>query len=268
MEGSVYTEENEESKLSQLPQISGPANKIAETYKAFENPIRKFLTDYSEALKDKEHINYLLINNAIDFAIEQSEKDDYFKIQTENKTIQLVFCALANIELDQNRRDYLCRIWIGGIRKYLKRESFVSDNNLVGALWMQLRMDISIQVKNEIKKLILDILTFQENNGIILELSKTIKRILCYEGCRDIARPFFNTILMLAKDEMNHQKYNAAYLEKEKNGFFMCLICIVYYGMLIGFSEKSLCLLIIAKRMKSFADIYTRKNLLKLPISI
>ncbi len=219
MEGSVYTEENEESKLSQLPQISGPAKKIAETYKAFENPIRKFLTDYSEALKDKEHINYLLINNAIDFAIEQSEKDEYFKIQTENKSIQLVFCALACPDLSQNRRDYLCRIWINGIRKYLKRESFVSDNLFVGALWAQLRMDISTPVRNEIKKLMLDILTHQENNGIILELSKTIKRILSYEGCRDISKPFFNTILMLAKDEMNHQKYNAAYWEKEKDGF-------------------------------------------------
>lgn len=219
MDGCIFTEENEMAKSLQSSQISGPAKKVVETYKEYETPIRKFFTDYSEALKDKEHINYLLINKTIDFAIKQSEKDDYFKIQTENKTIQLVFCALANPDVSQNRRDYLCRIWINGIRKYLKRESFVSDNQFVGVLWAQLRMDISTQVKNEIKKLMLDILTCQDNNGIILELAKTIKRILSYEGCRDISRPFFNTILMLAKDEMSHQKYNAAYLEKERNGF-------------------------------------------------
>lgn len=241
MEGRVYTEENEESKSSQLPQISGPAKKVAETYKESEVPIRKFLTDYLEALKDKEHINYLLINSTIDFAIEQSDKDDYFKIKTENQTIQLVFCALADPDLCQNRRDYLCRIWINGIRKYLKRESFVSDNQLIGALWAQLRMGASTQVKNEIKKLMLDILTFQENNGIILELSKTIKRILCYEGCRDIARPFFNTILMLAKDEMNHQKYNAEYLKKEKGDFVYSpnMHRLLWYADRI-FREKSL----------------------------
>lgn len=219
MEGCAYTEEKSDVVKESKHQINGAAKKLVEQYKEYDVPIRKFLTNYTEAIKDKDNVNYQLINETIDYAIEQSKKDAYFKLQTENKTIQLVFCALANIELDQNRRDYLCRIWIGGIRKYLKRESFVSDNNLVGALWVQLRMDISIQVKNEIKKLILDILTFQENNGIILELSKTIKRILCYEGCRDIARPFFNTILMLAKDEMNHQKYNAAYLKNEKDGF-------------------------------------------------
>lgn len=219
MDGCVFSEENEMAKSLQSSQISGPAKKVVETYKEYETPIRKFFTDYSEALKDKEHINYLLINKTIDFAIKQSEKDDYFKIQTENKTIQLVFCALANPDVSQNRRDYLCRIWINGIRKYLKRGSFVSDNQFVGALWAQLRMDISTHVKNEIKKLMLDILTCQDNNGIILELAKTIKRILSYEGCRDISRPFFNTILMLAKDEMSHQKYNAAYLEKERNGF-------------------------------------------------
>lgn len=219
MDGCVFTEENEMAKSLQSSQISGPAKKVVETYKEYETPIRKFFTDYSDALKDKEHINYLLINKTIDFAIKQSEKDDYFKIQTENKTIQLVFCALANPDVSQNRRDYLCRIWINGIRKYLKRGSFVSDNQFVGALWAQLRMDISTQVKNEIKKLMLDILICQDNNGIILELAKTIKRILSYEGCRDISRPFFNTILMLAKDEMSHQKYNAAFLEKERNGF-------------------------------------------------
>lgn len=213
MEGCVYTKENEELKSSQ---INGPAKKVVKMYKENEAPIRKFFKDYTEALKN---INYLLINKTIDFAIEWSEKDDYFKLLTENKTIQLICYSLASLELGQNRRDYLCRIWIGGIRKYLKRESFVSDNWLVGGLWAQLRMDVSVQVKNEIKKLMLDILTFKENNGIIDELSKTIKRILSYEGCRDISKPFFNTILMLAKDEMNHQKYNAAYLEKEKDGF-------------------------------------------------
>lgn len=219
MEGGVYSEKNYDDVVDQKPRINGAAKKLVEQAKENEAPIRKFFTNYAEALKDKGNVNYQLINETIDFAIEQSKTDDYFKLQTENKTIHLVFCALANPKLKQERRDYLCRIWIDGIRKYLNRESFVSDNNLVGVLWAQLRMNVSVQVKNEIKKLMLDILTFQGNNGIILELSKTIKRILSYEGCRDIARPFFNTILMLAKDEMNHQKYNAAYLEKERNGF-------------------------------------------------
>lgn len=219
MEGCAYTEEKSDVVTGSKHQIKGAAKKLVEQYKECDGPIRKFLTNYTEAIKDKDNINNQLINATIDYAIEQSKKDAYFKLQTENKTIQLIFCALADIKLNQNRRDYLCRIWINGIRKYLKRESFVSDNQFVGALWAQLRMDISTQVKNEIKKLMLDILTCQDNNGIILELAKTIKRILSYEGCRDISRPFFNTILMLAKDEMSHQKYNAAYLEKERNGF-------------------------------------------------
>lgn len=216
MEGRVYTEGNGESKSSQ---INGPAKKVVEMYEEREAPIRKFRADYAEALKDKDHIDYLLINKTINLAIEQSEKDIYFKLKTENETIQLVFFALTDPELKQKRRDCLCRIWINGIQRCLKKESFVSDNQLIGVLWAQLRMNISISVKNEIKKLMLDILTYQENDGNISELSKTIKRILSYGGCRDISKIFFNTILMLAKDEMNHQKYNAAYLEKEKDGF-------------------------------------------------
>ena len=89
---------------------------------------------------------------------------------------------------------------------------------MVYILWMQLQNDISIQSKNRIKKLLLDCLLYRGQNGLISKIASQAKLYL--QNNKSLAKVVFNTIIMLAEDEMQHQVYNANYVKnsgKEPN---------------------------------------------------
>ena len=67
------------------------------------------------------------------------------------------------------------------------------------------------QQKNKIKKIILDCLMYKGQHGIIREMSKYVKKYLANHEA--LAQSVFNTIIILSKDQMEHQKYNANYLK-------------------------------------------------------
>ncbi len=56
---------------------------------------------------------------------------------------------------------------------------------------------------------------YKGNNGLISEIAHQAKDFLSTN--EKVARSILNTIIMLAKDEMDHQKYNADYLENSPN---------------------------------------------------
>lgn len=69
--------------------------------------------------------------------------------------------------------------------------------------------------QNNLKLLILDLLLYKGPNGLIAEIAHQAKDFL--SDNEKLARSMLNTIMMLAKDEMDHQKYNADYLENHLN---------------------------------------------------
>ena len=130
----------------------------------------------------------------------------------------LIAIALSDKEMRVSRREYLCDIWINGINEYFNNGTFVADNSMVYILWMQLQNDISVQSKNRIKKLILDCLLYRGQNGLVSKIASQAKLYL--QNDKILAKAVFNTIIMLAEDEMQHQVYNANYVKnsgKEPN---------------------------------------------------
>lgn len=162
--------------------------------------------------------DYKALNEVLDLIIETVKKDEINRINYENVMEQFIAISLSDKEMSGTRREYLCDIWINGINEYFNNGTFVADNSMVYILWMQLQNDISIQSKNRIKKLLLDCLLYRGQNGLISKIASQAKLYL--QNNKSLAKVVFNTIIMLAEDEMQHQVYNANYVKnsgKEPN---------------------------------------------------
>ena len=88
-------------------------------------------------------------------------------------------------------------------------------------LLSQLENDVAIKIKNKIKKIMLNCLTYRGQHGVIAEMAKYVKRYLANH--ETLAQAVFNTIIKLSEDQMEHQKYNANYLKvsrKDKEFIF------------------------------------------------
>lgn len=195
-------------------QITGEAKKIVERNEETKvNILTKQINDFVNehggiVADDKPH--YEKLDELIDIIVGAITEDDGVRIQYENMMVQLIAIDLSNKEMSITRRDQLVNIWLDGINQYFNNGSFVTDNKFIPVLFGQLQENCSSCVKNRIKKLMLDSLLERENNGLISQISHYAKLFIQNEN--SLASAMFNTILMLAKDEMKHQQYNANYL--------------------------------------------------------
>lgn len=202
------------------PNITGEAKKIVERNEETKvNNLIKQINDFVNEqggimTDDKPH--YEKLDELIDIILNAISQDEGVRIQYENMMVQLIAIDLSNKEMSIARRDKLVNIWLDGVNQYFNNGSFVTDNKFIPVLFDQLKENCSTQVKNRIKKLMLDSLLERENNGLISQISNYTKIFIQKEN--KLASAMFNTILMLAKDEMNHQIYNANYLyESDRN---------------------------------------------------
>lgn len=197
------------------PQITGEAKRIVERNE--ENRVNILAKQIEELVTAEASIvredkpNYEKLDEVIDVILDAIAQDEGVRIQYENVMIQLIAIALSNKEMNITRRDKLVNIWLDGVNQYFNHGSFVTDDKFIFVLFEQLKENCSITVKNRIKKIMLDSLLERENNGLVSKIASQAKLYLQKEVI--LAKAMFNTILMLAKDEMNHQVYNANYLK-------------------------------------------------------
>lgn len=200
-----------------IPQITGEAKTIAEdtdidlSYQsiinnAIEDLNRKAL-EKSLEIKDIVSLIEIIIVNA---------KDDLQKTVYEKIKIDLISLAISSPELDKSTRSKYCQIWIEGIESYFSYGSFIFDNKLVYTLLKQIESEIEENVKKRIEKLIIDCILYNQQHGVIYEISTYAKLYL--KTNKNLSQAVFNTIVKLAQDEINHQKYNWNYLKPVKNG--------------------------------------------------
>lgn len=195
------------------PQISGEAEKIVLREKELNKPNEKLNTVIKKCNDSivSGQVNLILILETIEMLLNlMSEKDRAF--QYEKFLIDLIAIAINQQELEKEKREKFCIIWINGIKKLFSNESFLAETKFTPILLNQLENNIAIEIKNKIKKIILDCLIYKGQHGIIREMSKYVKKYLANHEA--LAQSVFNTIIILSKDEMEHQKYNANYLKK------------------------------------------------------
>lgn len=197
------------------PQISGEAEKIVLRQEEFNKPKQRL----NVAIK-KCHDN--MVSGQIDLpstldaikVILELMKDTDMAFQYENLLILLIASAINHQELENEKREKFCTIWINGIEKLFSNGSFLADTALMPVLLNQLENDVAIGIKNKIKKIVLDCLMYKGQHGVIDEMAKYVKRYLANH--ETLAQAVFNTIIKLSEDQMEHQKYNANYLKVSK----------------------------------------------------
>lgn len=200
------------------PSVTGAAKKIVEQYEESKKTssigkIEEALQTYERPLTNPDgKPDYRAVNSALDIIINGIKEDELTRITYENTLIQLIAIALTDKGIEPVRRDQLCSIWVEGINRYFRNDSLSADNKLLPALFHQLDTGISVTVRNTIKKLMLDALLYSGMNGIIDQISLCASNYL--NGQKALAKAFYNTIMLLAEDEMDHQRYNAEYIRE------------------------------------------------------
>lgn len=197
------------------PQISGEAEKIVLRQEEFNKPKQRL----NAAIKK---CNDNMVSGQIDLpstldaikVILELMKDTDMAFQYENLLILLIASAINHQELENEKREKFCTIWINGIEKLFSNGNFLADIALMPVLLNQLENDVAIGIKNKIKKIVLDCLMYKGQHGVIDEMAKYVKRYLANH--ETLAQAVFNTIIKLSEDQMEHQKYNANYLRVSK----------------------------------------------------
>lgn len=197
------------------PQISGKAEKIVLRQEEFNKPKQRL----NAAIKK---CNDNMVSGQIDLpstldaikVILELMKDTDMAFQYENLLILLIASAINHQELENEKREKFCTIWINGIEKLFSNGNFLADIALMPVLLNQLENDVAIGIKNKIKKIVLDCLMYKGQHGVIDEMAKYVKRYLANH--ETLAQAVFNTIIKLSEDQMEHQKYNANYLKVSK----------------------------------------------------
>lgn len=199
------------------PQIKGEAQKIVKDNEDANEPIlnmnetlNRLINDINEKKADAGQIV-----SVINTLCEKMKGDYRIEMQFESVLVTLIASALIMPDVKYEQRNKLVKEWIERIKKVFLNQSYVAEVNMVIALWEQLNQDINNDLKQQILLMILKSIINDDNSGLISQMAELSKYFLSqnkrYAGC------IFNTIIMLAKDEMNHQKFNAAFIKENRN---------------------------------------------------
>ena len=140
------------------------------------------------------------------------------RLSIEKYIIVFIIYALNKLNLSIEQRSELCDIWIDGIDKMFDGDSLDFPHPTIKILFEQLEMDINSETQNQIKLLLLRLITECGQNGILLDLARYAKEYL-YSN-KIIARCVFNTILVLSTEENfenNFKDITLTYLFNEES---------------------------------------------------
>lgn len=111
-----------------------------------------------------------------------------------------MICIVINDESSSSeRKNELCTIWLDKLFGAFEHHYPAINENLVLILCQQLKKDISVNVKNKIKKFILACLTDKTNNGIIRKYTQVVMVLL--NDDEELAEHYLITILKLSEKD-------------------------------------------------------------------
>ena len=202
-----------DNTIALVPTITGEAEKLTienEKLRQPENTMALLINDCSKKISNNEFTLKDCIK-MIELLLETRKKRIMPEVY-DNVLIGFLIRALNDKALDDNTRARFCQIWISGIRTYFSNGSFIFEYSYSWVLFTQIESHVCDETKNQIKQLIIDLIMYKGQHGVVAEIARYAKRYLATNN--QLARAVFNTILKLAEDEMNHQKFNAEYIKK------------------------------------------------------
>lgn len=172
--------------------------------------LNRLINDINEKKADAGQIV-----SVINTLCEKMKGDYRIEMQFESVLVTLIASALIMPDVTDEQRNKLVEEWIKRIKKIFLNQSYVAEVNMVIALWEQLNQDINNNLKQQILLIILESIINDDNSGLISQMAELSKCFLTQN--KRYASCIFNTIIMLAEDEMNHQKFNVTFIKENRN---------------------------------------------------
>lgn len=199
------------------PQIKGEAQKIVMNTKNANEPIsnvneilNNLINDINEKKADADQI-ISVINTLC-----KKMKEDYnIEMQFESVFITLIASTLVMLDVTNEQRNILVEEWINHVKKIFLHQSYFAKFNMTIALWKQLNENINSNLKQQILLMMLESITNNKDSGLISQMEEVTECFLIQN--KKYAYNIFNTIVMLAEDEMEHQKFNAAFIKENRS---------------------------------------------------
>lgn len=203
-----------ENAYLSISEIEGEAKKIVEDnqkskYNLERAEFQQIVSECNELISEGriKPDDYYHIVDRLKKLIKQSDISGQFQ-----KTLVLIMAsALEKEEISSSKRSDFCKIWMEGIEGLFNNGTFAFDVPAALVLFKQVESDISSATMKRLKRLMLNILLYRGQQGIISKLANVLKEYLATN--ERIAKCFFITITEIAKDEMNQYVYNAEHLK-------------------------------------------------------
>ncbi|MDF2503317.1 MAG: hypothetical protein K0R06_808, partial [Clostridium sp.] len=205
----------DDSTIALIPTVTGEAEKLTienEKQRQPEDTMALLISECSEkisnnefALKDCLEMIELLL---------ETMKNCIVPEVYNSVLIGLIIRALNDTTLDRDTRERFCQIWISGIRTYFSNGSFIFEYSYSWVLFTQIESNVCDETKNQIKQVIIDLIMYKGQHGVVTEIARYAKRYLASN--EQLARAVFNTIFKLAENEMEHQKFDFKYMKKHR----------------------------------------------------
>lgn len=198
-----------------IPQITGEAEKLVIEQNKSNSEFNN-INNKVENLKNNINSGNTNFNEIDDCIIEilKMKNDLSYYILYQN-VILFISYAFSKMNITSEKRDEYCNIWLNLIND--DQKIIISDECIAKfpLLFSQINENITSTTKNKIKLFIIEKLLLE---GYFVQYN--LKYINCIKkylkNNKNLANLMVSTILMLAKDEMNHQIFNYKYLKKEK----------------------------------------------------
>ena len=210
---SAKIERIDDNTVALKPVITGEAEKVVQNNnKVIENRIKinRTIKDFFNKSDPTSYSSDYIMEKLCEVLELCGQVEAHFIY--DEYIVAMMACVLNKKELDSDSRTEVCNCWLDGIEKILNNGSFNFDYNMLFVLFRQINNELNQETKNRIKRLLLILVMYNSTHGIILQLKRIAKAYLKTD--EKMAPLVFNTILMLAKDEMDHQVYNYNYLLK------------------------------------------------------
>lgn len=193
-------EQIDDKYVSISPRITGEAKKTVDDNIQKNKPKEIIEIALQEFYENFDIKNYQLneVLKCIDIYYENIKNID-LRFQYDRHIVLLFAYALNKPELEKNLRDKFCNELVDGVEIILENGNFQFDYPLLVVLFRQIDENASVNTKIRIKKLILSIVTDNQNNGLISKLNEVTKLYL--KENLELSKAVFNTIIMLAKDK-------------------------------------------------------------------
>lgn len=208
----------DKNRISIEANITGEAKKVVERNEKniINRELMLRLKQCNEELKEEGRQSEVLVKLIDELIIIKNGKG-VVASGLERIIVGLISVIFQKEDVSIEKKNNYCKYWIEGIEQTFKNKTFDFEPILISKLIEQLYTGISVDTKNKIKLIVLDIVNTHGDDGIINSIQAEIIKYL--QKDIELSNILFNTIIQISADEMEHQKYNAQYIMQKDNDF-------------------------------------------------